>query len=113
MLSNLSPNSQLAAQLPCQDFFAVTERLDDADLTGQMQAYSGLSSRTDTSPREAREAMKIIQRQIAHLTGTPPTIHTFASQVYKVARSPNWNNCTHILPVGTFLDSLLAGQISS
>lgn len=113
LLATLSPNHQLAAQLQCQDFLAVAERLDDCDLLNQMQAFSGPSSRVIDSPRDAREAMTSIQCQVAQLTGTPPTIHTFASQVYKVARSSIWDNCGHVIPVGTFIDSLLAGHIAS
>lgn len=47
-------------------------------------------------------------------TATLPshTIQRFISQVFQVANGPHWHLCAHILPLGTYLDSLLVGQIA-
>ena len=125
VLSNLVPSKALGSQLLSANFLVdgVSKPYDSSDHCSSQKDLGRLYSYFGDPPYQWPQILRLLptqqsqillqsQAHAAQLTGTSPTVRSMPVQIIKVAQSLSWNSCGHILPIGTFLDSLLLGKIA-
>lgn len=122
VLSNLSPSESLEHQLLSTGFLVSGTDTNDSILSSQVELdrilgcvggptkeLKPVGSMLTSQERDLKGKSRL---RAAQLTGTAPHIRSMSVEISKLAQGLSWTSCEHIMPIGTFLDSLLLGRIA-